>query len=251
MSVSKAVVNKLEEAIADYETIVEMVEEVLDPEGEAPMIMHLKKNVERMEESFMSLSRIYKVQYRKEAVNKTSEESFNEKDKDGVPVFEYNADWYKSVRRKYADIINKSDERIEKESSEPSDVKEEVVEKEDMSEAKEIAKIDRLKKRIDSEKKSIKEFVSKIEKQVEKTNDGEMEIVVCQAFNNSLRETESRMTGSLQQSFEELMLSDNLPDSAAEETRHEEFIATQRSLIGQVIVTMTRKLKSIESSANN
>ena len=77
MSVSKIVQSKMEEVIAEYVTIAEMVEDALDPDNEEPMIKHLQRNVIRMEESYVNLSKLFKTQYRQEALNKVSVEAFN------------------------------------------------------------------------------------------------------------------------------------------------------------------------------
>ena len=100
------------ETLAEYETILEIVEETLDPDGEKAKSSEIKKNVIKLEESFLSVSKIYKAQYKKEALDKCSEEYFNGVDEDLAPKFKYNEAWFSSIKKKYLAIVNKMDDML-------------------------------------------------------------------------------------------------------------------------------------------
>ena len=76
ISVSTVTVNKLEESLAEYETFLEMLENALDDE-KAVKVKKIEKDKSRLEISFVNLSKVYKAKYRKEALEKVTEEEFN------------------------------------------------------------------------------------------------------------------------------------------------------------------------------
>ena len=76
MSISTVTLNKLEESLAEYETLLEMLEDALDDDEKAVKVKKIEKDKTRLETSFLSLSKVYKAKYRKEALEKVTEEVY-------------------------------------------------------------------------------------------------------------------------------------------------------------------------------
>ena len=114
MSVSTVTLNKLEESLAEYETFLEMQENALDDE-KAVKVKKIEKDKSRLEISFVNLSKVYKAKYRKEALEKVTEEEFNGLDENSVSKFKSNDAWYTIVQKKYVIVENWADDKIEAE----------------------------------------------------------------------------------------------------------------------------------------
>ena len=139
-------------------------------------------------------------------------------------------------------MINRSDDKIE-EITGSVESKEEDVKKDTATEEKDTSKCDRLKKRIVLEEKSVEEFVSKVQSQIDKTKTSGLEIVTGQALHNSLREMEVKMETSLQSLHEDLLTSLPSTESQIEQDRQLEFVGRLRSTISQTILSISQKLK--------
>ena len=72
MSVSTVTVNKLKESLAEYETLLEMLEEALDDDEKAVKVKQIEKDKSRLEISFLNLSKVYKAKYKEEALEKVT-----------------------------------------------------------------------------------------------------------------------------------------------------------------------------------
>ena len=64
MSVSTVTLNKLKESLAEYETLLEMLEDALDDDEKAVKVKKIEKDRTRLETSFLSLSKVFKAKYR-------------------------------------------------------------------------------------------------------------------------------------------------------------------------------------------
>ena len=60
MSVSTVTVNKLEESLAEYETLLEMLEDALNDDEKAVKVKKIEKDKSRLEISFLNLPKVYK-----------------------------------------------------------------------------------------------------------------------------------------------------------------------------------------------
>ena len=162
MSVSTVTVNKLEESLAEYETLLEMLEDALNDDEKA-----VKKDKSRLEVSFLNLSKVYKAKYKKEALEKVTEEEFNSLDEKSVPKFRYNDTWYSAVKKRYVTVKNRVDDKIEAEDQVDKEDDIEKEEKLQLSTLQDTAKKERLGRRIVAERRSIEVFISDVIKQID------------------------------------------------------------------------------------
>ena len=110
MSVSKVTQNKLEEKLAEFETVLELLEDTLGDDD--ARVSRVQKNADQLEDKFMTLSTVYKASYRREALDKVTEEEFNSEDKEAGTKFQYNDAWLKGVKKKLSSAIAKADEKL-------------------------------------------------------------------------------------------------------------------------------------------
>ena len=101
--------------MAEYETLVEMLEDALVDDEKAVKVKKIEKDKTELKISFLSLSKIYKAKYKKEALEKAAEDEFNSLDDKSVPKFRYNNTWYAAVKKRYVTVENKADDKIEAE----------------------------------------------------------------------------------------------------------------------------------------
>ena len=62
---STVTVNKLKETLAEYETLLEMLEDALNDDEKAVKVKKIEKDKSRLEVSFLNLSKVYKAKYKK------------------------------------------------------------------------------------------------------------------------------------------------------------------------------------------
>ena len=247
MSVSTVTVNKLKESLAEYETLLEMLEEALDDDEKAVKVKQIEKDKSRLEISFLNLSKVYKAKYKEEALEKVTEDEFNSLDEKSVPKFRYNDTWYSAVKKRYVTVKNRVDDKIEAEDQvdEKDDIEKE--EKLQLSTLQDTAKKERLGRRIVAERKSIEDFISDVVKQIDLAPEGSILPVRAQVLQGSLRDLESRLEGSLLQSFEEWIVALDADEASKEVVTQEEFVATQRARVRTAVVALSKKLKSLSS----
>ena len=131
------------------------------------------------------MSKIFKAQYKKEALDKCSEEDFNGVDEDLAPKFKYNDTWFSRIKKKYLATVNKMDDMLENIGNNDN-APEEKEEGKAVKALQEAAKNERLRKRIETEKDSIESFIASVVKQVKDTELGQLLPVTAQSLQLSL-----------------------------------------------------------------
>ena len=120
-----------------------------------------------------------------------------------VPKFSYNDTWYATVKKRYVTVENRADDRIEAVDKVEDQDETDKEEKLQLSSLQDMAKKERQGKRIVAERKSIEDFIADVVKQIDLAPEGSSLPVTAQVLQTSLRDLESRLEGSLLQSFEE------------------------------------------------
>ena len=98
-----------------------------------------------------------------------------------------------------------------------------------------------------AERKSIEDFISDVVKQIDLAPEGSILPVTAQVLQTSLRDLESRLEGSLLQSFEEWIVGLDPDEADKEVVLQDEYVATQRARVRTAVVALSKKLKSTTS----
>ena len=237
MSLSRQTGKNLIKSVGLYENVEALVKRAVDKDKPS-LVKSLSKNREKLDEAFENVFIDFKAF--KRDIN-VSDEEFNAIENE-IPNFEYNDGWFTQTQKSYYELVELSDEVLEKLDKVAVDNTAKDVES-DKSQLDQSRLFKQLESQVASMSKSITDSIEKLSVEVNKMVDNSENIAKIGAFKKDLFAIEEKIDGRLQSLYFQYirMLDEN--DVSQKTLEKENFVNTEKAKICSLLVALNSKVK--------
>ena len=247
MVMNKASAKAFLKTFNTYILLKDMVKKAVDPEKPTLIKTH-PKNREKLDDLFFDLSYDWGLF---KADLGLSDADFNAEE-DGVPKIKYNDAWMEALKEEYYELIEKSEEKLKGEQTNPPSKPEEIETKESVQKELKLAQDKKMKEalsnQVESMQKSISASVDKILSEVRRMQDGCERSSRVQSLKSDLHALGNKIDGVFNDVFNQYVALLEAHEALEKEDTRRNFNETEKSRIDSMLVMLSMKVKEDTSS---
>ena len=241
-TLTRALGKALLQSISSYESTFGLVEKASDPVKPTLKKSHAKFRA-KLEDSYTQVCcdwQAYK------ADTNLSQADFNAVDAEGIPTIKHNDEWFENFQEKYIELIERSDEALEKEANEQRDASNN---EETTTESKVDVQNARMgiliSSQVDKEIESIDTDIKKLETEVDSFEIGALGPAKAEFFKSRIATLNERLNVHLRDLALQCFSYLDQKTAEAKNNEYMEFVANNRDKISEIFATVSERAKKV------